>query len=121
MRLRPVGSRGKTPKKRILGLVPSDGLDEFDGSEKNAVRRVALELLDRTIDDLADMELFARQTDEGWYMDMCLESLHRLPSEIDPILGCREYTALQARGIVKAAQTQLMRQWSDMARNDRAL
>ena len=77
---------------------------------------MALDLLDRTLDDLSDLELFARQTDEAWYQDLCLESLHRLPSEIDPILGCREYTALQARSIVKAAQAQLMRAWTDASR-----
>lgn len=97
----------------MLRLLPSDGLDE-DGDDNNAVRRVALELCDRGLDDLTDMELFGRLTDEGWYLDLCVDSLHRLPSEVDPILGCREYTVLQARSIVKQAQAQLMRQFSNV-------
>lgn len=101
----------------ILRLLPSDGLDEIDGSEKNAVRRVALELLDRTIDDLTDLEVFSRQTDEAAFLDFCLEELRRLPSEVDPVLGMREWCGIQARGIVKQAQSQLMRQWADTARN----
>jgi hypothetical protein len=76
------------------------------------VRRLALELLDRTLDDLSDLEVLSRQTDDGWYMDLCLESLHRLPSEIDPILGCREYTALQARAIAAQARAQLAATWA---------
>ena len=94
----------------ILRLLPSDGLDE-DGDDNNAVRRLALALCGRTVDDLSDLELFGRLTDEGWYVDLCLDSLHRLPSEIDPILGCREYTLLQARQIVKQAQDQLSHQF----------
>lgn len=50
-----------------------------------------------------------RQTDDGWYYDMCLTDLHRLPSEIDPILGMREYGVLQARAIVKSAQADMAR------------
>lgn len=72
-----------------------------------------MELCDRELDDLTDQEVFARMTDDGWYMDLCLDMLHRLPSEVDPILGCREYTALHARAIVKAAQDQLMRAFAE--------
>jgi hypothetical protein len=75
------------------------------------VRREALALLERTADDLSDMELFGRLTDEGWYIDICIDQLHRLPSEVDPILGCREYTTLQARSIVKQAQSNLMQRF----------
>lgn len=96
----------------ILRLLPSDGLDEIDGSELNAVRRVALELCERTIDDLTDLDLFGRLTDDGWYLDLCIDSLHRLPSEVDPILGCREYTTLQARAIVRQAQAQLSQRFA---------
>jgi hypothetical protein len=101
-------------KAAILRLLPSDGLDEIDGSELNAVRRVALELCERTIDDLTDLELFGRLTDDGWYLDLCVDSLHRLPSEVDPILGCREYTLLQARSIVKQAQDQMSRRFMNV-------
>lgn len=77
------------------------------------MRREALRLCARTIDDLTDMELFGRLTDEGWYVDLCVESLHRLPSEIDPILGMREYGVLQARSIVKQAQSLMMQRFHD--------
>lgn len=71
-----------------------------------------MELMDRTIDDLTDVELMGRMPDELWYLDLCLESLGRLPSEIDPILLCREYTALQARGIVKRAMDEAARSFA---------
>lgn len=72
-----------------------------------------MELLQKTLDDLTDQEVINRTTDEGWYLDLCLDQLHRLPSEIDAILLCREYTALQARAIVKRAQSILSRQFTD--------
>lgn len=79
------------------------------------MRRRALEIAtrERTLDDLTDMELFARQTDEAWYIDICIGDLHRLPSEIDPILGMREYVTLQARAIVAQARSELMRAFAD--------
>jgi hypothetical protein len=67
----------------------------------------------RSLDDLTDIELFARQTDDAWYVDVCIDQLKRLPSEIDPILGCREYTTLQARAIVGQARTELTRQFAN--------
>ena len=73
------------------------------------MRRKALELMDRTLDDLTNIELMARAPDALWYLDLCIDQLHRLPSEIDPILLCREYTELQARGIVKQAQERMSR------------
>lgn len=76
--------------------------------------RCALALVDRDLDDLTDLELFSRLSDEGWYIDLCVDQLHRLPSEIDPVLGCREYTMLQARAIVRQAQAVLMRKFSAM-------
>lgn len=100
----------------ILRLIPSDGIDEIDGSEQNAVRRTAFALLDRTLDDLTDLEIFSRQTDEAVFLDFCLDELRRLPSEVEPLIGMREWTMIQARGIVKQAQAQLMRQWADVAR-----
>lgn len=96
----------------IRALLPNDGVDPIDGSENNATVRVALELLARTADDLSDVEIILRQTDDAWYIDLCVDQLHRLPSEIDPILGCREYTRLQARAIIKSAQAQLTRQFA---------
>ena len=73
------------------------------------MRRKALELMARTIDDLTNLELVTRATDELWYLDLCLDTLHRLPSEVDTVLLCREYTALQARGIIKQAQERISR------------
>lgn len=67
------------------------------------MRARALESLARTNNDLTDAELFASQTDEYWFVDLCMEQLHRLPSEINPIITCREYTKLQAYYIVKRA------------------
>lgn len=93
----------------IRKLLPSDGVDEEDGSELNATLRKALELMERTIDDLTDVEVVLRQTDDGWFYDLCIGDLHRLPSEIDPLLGMREYCMLQARAIVKSAQAELTR------------
>lgn len=75
----------------------------------NAVRRAALESLNRTDDDLTDRELFAQQPDDFWYWEFCTETLHRLPIEIDPLLLCRHYTELQAYHIVKRAMTGLIR------------
>jgi hypothetical protein len=97
---------------RIRSLLPSDGTDAIDGSENNVTLRTALELAERGLDDLTDVEVVLRQTDDGWYADLCIDQLHRLPSEVDPILGCREYTALQARAIVKTAQAKLTRQFA---------
>ncbi len=64
-------------------------------------------MLARTDDELTDAELFARQTDDYWFIDLCLEQLHRLPSEVEQTLLCREYTALQAYHIVKRAITDM--------------
>lgn len=95
----------------ILRLLPSDGTDE-DGDDNNAVRRVALQLCAREIDDLTDLELFSRVTDDGAFANFCIEELHRLPSEVD--MGCREWTLIQARSFVRQAQQQLIRQFSDV-------
>lgn len=63
----------------------------------------------RSLDDMSDVELFASQDEQFWYVDLCIERLHRLPSEIDPLLLCRTYTELQAYQIVKDAMTKLTR------------
>lgn len=42
-------------------------------------------------------------TDDHWFVSLCLEDLHRLPSEINPILTMREYGVLQAHSIIKRA------------------
>lgn len=89
-------------------MTRDDGRDPIDGSEMNAVRAAALESLNRTDDDLTDREIFAAQPDEFWYIDLVLTTLHRLPSEVDPLLLCREYTELQAYSIVKKYMTQLI-------------
>jgi hypothetical protein len=93
----------------VLRLTKDEGTDEIDGSEVNAVRRRALELLTRSEDALTDAELFASQTDDYWYIDLCLEQLHRLPSEVDPLIGCREYTRLQAYYLVRRAIDDMQR------------
>lgn len=78
------------------------------------MRVEALKLIARDDDDLSDAELFARQGDEEyWFVDLCLESLHRLPCEIEPILLCREYTVLQAHSIIKRAMEGLSRTFAD--------
>lgn len=38
-----------------------------------------------------------------WFTDFCIEKLHRLPSEVEQYMTCREYTHLQAYYIVKGA------------------
>ena len=74
------------------------------------MRREALALLERDEDDLSDQEIFAQSgTDEYWFTHLCIETLHRLPSELDPILLCREYTMLQAYHIVQKAMSTLAR------------
>ena len=78
----------------------------------NAVRRRCWALLERDEDDLTDVELMNRSPDDLWYLDLCIDQLHRLPSEIDQIILCREYTALQARSVVKRAQADLTRVFS---------
>lgn len=94
----------------IHRLTVDDGTDPEDGSELNAVRREALAMLERQqdIDDLTDVEVLSRSTDDLWYLDLCIDNLHRLPNEVDEVLLCREYTALRARSLVKAAQAKLI-------------
>ena len=48
-------------------------------------------------------------TDDHWYVDLCIESLHRLPSEINGILTMREYGTLQAHSIIKRAISDMQR------------
>lgn len=78
----------------------------------NAVRRHALALLERTTDDLSDVELMNRSQDDYYYIGLCLDKLHRLPSEIDAIIGCREYTLIQANGVVSRAMQDMTRQFT---------
>jgi hypothetical protein len=74
----------------------------------NTVRSQALSLLGRDDDELTDRELFAQQADDDfWYVGLCLEQLHRLPSEVNATLLCREYTELQAYQLVKRAMEAL--------------
>jgi hypothetical protein len=95
-------------KAAILRLTRNEGRDPIDDSEMNAVRREALALMARDDDDLNDAELFARQaTDDYWYVELCLSQLHQLPSEVDRILTCREYTTLQAHSLITQARTRL--------------
>lgn len=71
-----------------------------------------MELLERTEDDLTDAEILGRSPDELWFMDLCVEELHRLPSEVNPLLMCREYTWLKARSVVKRAMADMQRSFS---------
>lgn len=74
------------------------------------MRRLALELIERDDDELSDQEIFARSgADEFWYIQLCLETMHRLPSELDSVLLCREYTLLQAYHIIKKAMGSLVK------------
>lgn len=102
----------------MIAFTIDDGRDPIDGSEINAVRRLALELIARGEDDLTDMELMLRQPDDLWFADFCLTELRRLPSEVQ--IGMREYCALQARGVVKQAQDRLARTWAETGRGARA-
>jgi len=90
-----------------------EGTDPEDGSPINAVQRQALALLDRTEDDMTDAELMGRASEEHWYMGLCMERFHRLPSEVDLVLGCREYTALRAHGVVARAIDDMQRKFRD--------
>ena len=97
-----------------MRLTRDEGRDPIDGSEMNAVRRAALESLDRADDDLTDREIFAQQADDSfWFIELCLETLHRLPIEIDPLLLCRHYTELQAYHIIKKVMTGLIRTFEE--------
>jgi hypothetical protein len=70
--------------------------------------------LARTDDDLTDAELFMQQaTDDHWFVSLCIEDLHRLPSEINPILTMREYGVLQAHAIIKRAISDMQRAFRD--------
>jgi hypothetical protein len=77
------------------------------------VRRRVRDLLTRTIDDMTDAELMQRAADQYWYTELCLERLHRLPSEVDRIITCREYTHLQAFALVKRAIADMTRIWRE--------
>lgn len=57
----------------------------------------------RTSDDLSDAEDLQRQTDAFWWMSYCRDNYHRLPSELDPLIGMREYTDIQAHALVERA------------------
>jgi hypothetical protein len=78
------------------------------------VRRTALDRLKRTDDDLTDAEIFARQgNDDFWFVDLCLEKLHRLPIEVEPLLLCRHHTELQAYHVIRSAMADLARAFQE--------
>lgn len=77
------------------------------------MRADALRSLTRTEADMSDAELFDQQAEQYWYINMCLTTLHRLPSEIDQLLLCREYTELQAYAIVQRTIAQAKRDRSE--------
>ena len=52
-------------------------------------------------------------TDDHWFVSLCLEDLHRLPSEINPILMMREYGVLQAYATIKRAISDMQRMFRD--------
>lgn len=76
----------------------------------NPVRTRALEIMAREDTDLTDADILARDAnDDFWFVSLTLESLHRLPSEVEPLLSMREYTSLQAYNIVKRAMNDMIR------------
>lgn len=66
---------------------------------------------------MSDVEVVLRQTDEGAFLGFCLDELRRLPSEVEPIMTMREWTLIQARGIVRQAQSELTRVFADARPN----
>lgn len=79
----------------------------------NPVRTLALELAERDEAELSDAEVLAQDADDQfWYVSLVTETLHRLPSEIDPILTMREYCTLQAHSIIRKAMTELQRRFA---------
>lgn len=78
----------------------------------NPVRTRALEIMAREDDELSDAEILARDAnDDFWFVSLCIEQFHRLPSEIEPLLTCREYTVLQAHSIVARAMGEITRRF----------
>lgn len=79
------------------------------------MRREALRQAGRggDLDAMTDTELFAAQDPDFWYIDLCLETLHRLPIEVDALLLCRTYTELQAYQLIKNAMTRLTRAFQE--------
>jgi hypothetical protein len=78
----------------------------------NPVRTRALEIMAREDTDLTDAEILARDAnDDFWFVSLALESLHRLPSEVEPLLSMREYGVMQAHSMVQRAMTELTRRF----------
>lgn len=70
---------------------------------------MALTLIARAPDDLTDAEHLLRQTDAYWWWSVCLDRWGLPPERVDQWLLCREFTALQAAGIVADAYQRLAR------------
>ena len=82
------------------------------------MRRLALEYIaPKSEDDMTDLELLSRAPDEYWFIDLCLEKLHRLPSEMEALISNREYVTLQAYATVKRAMDKMCRTFADSAPN----
>lgn len=94
-------------KAAIRRLTPEGESNPIDGYVDHPARQKALELLEQTLDDLTDAEYLGLGTDEGWWYSLCLDSLHRLPSEVEPALTAREYELLKARAVVQTAYAKL--------------
>lgn len=62
---------------------------------------------------MTDAEIFAQQDEAFWYIDLCLQTLHRLPCEIDALLTCRAYTEMQAYSVIKRAMEALTRAFQE--------
>ncbi len=78
----------------------------------NPVRTRALEIMARGDGDLTDAEILAQDAnDDFWFISMAVETLQRLPSEVEPLLTCREYTTLQAHSIIRRAMGELTRRF----------
>ena len=81
------------------------------------MRELALKEVERSLDDFDATEYLLRTTDEFWFISYCLDQLHQLPSSVAAVMGCREYTTLQAHAIVKGVYERLARDAAESARS----
>lgn len=58
--------------------------------------------------DMSDLEHLQRTTDDYWFISVCIEKLHRLPSELEDI-GMSQVCLLRAYGIVSNAYDHVVR------------
>lgn len=97
-------------------MTPEGEHNPVDGYADHPVRTKALELLGQTLDDLTDAEYLGMGTDEGWWLSLCLDTMHRLPSEVEPTLTAREYELLKARALVQTAYSKVLEEHRESQR-----